>query len=107
MSTTAEINYIETIIDLLLVVLRNIDVGYLGYRPYTLEQETILQIINHVRVTLMYYTISLSRTVAPPEDNFKGKAGKKMKRSRSKSGCGGVAGGCVVPGWKYYGWLKM
>ena len=64
MSTTSEIRYIETIIDLLLAVLSNIDLGYLGYRPYTLEQETILQIINHVRDTLMYHTIGLPRAVA-------------------------------------------
>ena len=93
MSTTSEISYIETIIDLLLAVLSNIDLGYLGYRPCTLEQETILQIINHVRVTLMYYTIGLSRVVVPPEGNSKGKVAKNMKRSRSKRRCGGVAGG--------------
>jgi hypothetical protein len=93
MSTISEISYVETIIDLRLAVLRNIDVGYLGYRPYTREQEKILQIINHVRGTLMYYTMSLSRAVAPPEGNSKGKVGKNMKRSRTKRGCGGVAGG--------------
>ena len=93
MSTTSETSYIETIIDLLLAVLSNIDLGYLGYRPYTLEQETILQIINHVRGTLMYYTIGLPRAVAPPEGNSKGKVDKNMKRSRSKRHCGGVAGG--------------
>ena len=93
MSTTSEISYIETIIDLLLAVLSNIDLGYLGYRPYTLEQETILQIINHVRGTLMYYTIGLPLVIAPPEGNSKGKVAKNMKRSRSKRRCGGVAGG--------------
>jgi hypothetical protein len=93
MSTTSEISYIETIIDLLLAVLSNIDLGYLGYRPYTLEQETILQIINHVRGTLMYYTIGLPRAVAPHEGNSKGKVAKNMKRSRSKCRCGGVTGG--------------
>jgi hypothetical protein len=41
----------------------------------------------------MYYTIGLPRAVAPPEGNSKDKAGKNMKRSRSKRRCGGVAGG--------------
>ena len=94
MSTIApEFSYVETIIDLLLAVLSNIEVGYLGYRPYTREQETILQLINHVRGTLMYYAFGLPRVVAPPEGNSKGKTGKNMKRSRSKRRCGGVAGG--------------
>ena len=94
MSTIApEFSYVETIIDLLLAVLSNIEVGYLGYRPYTREQETILQLINHVRGTLMYYAFGLPRVVAPPEGNSKDKTGKNMKRSRSKRRCGGVAGG--------------
>ena len=76
--------YISIIIDLLLAVLENIAVGYLGYRPYTLEQETILQIINHVRGTLMYYTVGL-----PCVPDAKGKTGKK--RPRSTRGSGGDA----------------
>jgi hypothetical protein len=84
MPPIARVCYISIIIDLLLAVLENIAVGYLGYRPYTLEQETILQIINHVRGTLMYYTVGLPRV-----PDAKGKTGKKRPRSTRGSG-GGV-----------------
>ena len=82
MPPNARVCYIGKIIDLLLAVLENIALGYLGYRPYTLEQETILQMINHVRGTLMYYTVGLPRV---PD----AKAGKK--RPRSTCGSGGDA----------------
>ena len=82
MPPNARVCYIGLIIDLLLAVLENIAVGYLGYRPYTLEQETILQMINHVRGTLMYYTAGLPRV---PD----AKTGKK--RPRSTRGSGGDA----------------
>jgi hypothetical protein len=82
MPPNARVCYIGLIIDLLLAVLENIAVGYLGYRPYTLEQETILQMINHVRGTLMYYTVGLPRV---PD----AKTGKK--RPRSTRGSGGDA----------------
>ncbi len=84
MPSTARVCYVEIIIDLLLAVLENIAVGYLGYRPYTREQETILQMINHVRDTLMYYTVGLP--CAPAE--VKGKTGKKRPRSTRGSGGG-------------------
>ena len=87
MPPIARVYHISIIIDLLLAVLENITVGYLGYRAYTREQETILQMINHVRGTLMYYTIGLPRA-APAEGNSKGKAGKCPRSTR---GCGGVA----------------
>ena len=83
MPSTARVCYVSIIIDLLLTVLENITVGYLGYRPYTLEQETILQMINHVRGTLMYYTVGLPRV-----PDAKGKTGKKRPRSTRGSGGG-------------------
>jgi hypothetical protein len=64
MPPNARVCYIGLIIDLLLAVLENIAVGYLGYRPYTLEQETILQ-FEVARRRHRDFTVCAQRMCAP------------------------------------------